>query len=364
MCCVEDLKYSSTQLQSSLIVQKYEVHLKANQVGLEMNATTGNKFIETCYILKENVNVVIKFPSTSSVVLYVIAIVVNVSLVFTTLFLNGVTVATIWNSRTLKERVSNNTILIQSTIDLATGLIVMPLTAMHLVRNLVGNTSCTTTYIGRKVGYLLYIYSMTTMSAMSFERYMGVLHPFVHRVQVTKSRVLKYIISVCCIQTLVYSVTLFNGVQITRPFFVTNMLLFLAFTAFAYTKIFCFRIKNSKSPLGKQVVNVAEPTNASTKARLLKELKIAKSCFLVVVVSLVCSLPSLILTGVLNLETNFLVDTLQKWSYLFNLFNSTANSLIFFWRNKALRNEGMNRIKIIRDSLNRIRPDMQHAENN
>ena len=214
-----------------------------------MNATTGNIFIETCYILKENINVVIKFPSTSSVVLYVIAIVVIVSLVFTTLFLNGVTVATIWNSRTLKERVSNNTILIQSTIDLATGLIVMPLAAMHLVRNLVGNTSCTTTYIGRKVGYLLYIYSMTTMSAMSFERYMGVLHPFVHRVQVTKSRVLKYIISVCCIQTLVYSVTLFNGVQITRPFFVTNMLLFLAFTAFAYTKIFCFRIKNSRSPL-------------------------------------------------------------------------------------------------------------------
>jgi hypothetical protein len=342
------------------------VHLEANQVGLEMNATTGNKFIETCYILKENVHVVIKFPSTSSVVLYVIAIVVIVSLVFTTLFLNGVTVATIWNSRTLKERVSNNTILIQSTIDLGNGLIVIPLTAMHLVRNLVGNTSCTTGFITKKIGYLLCYYSMTTMSAMSFERYMGVLHPFVHRVQVTKSRVLKYIISVCCIQTLVYSVTLFHGVQITRPFFVTNMLLFLAFTAFTYTKIFCFRIKNSRSPHGKhvQVVNVAERTNASTKARLLKEIKIAKSCFLVVVVSLACSLPALVLTGFINLETNFLVDTLQKWAYLINLFNSTANSLIFFWRNKALRTEGLNRVKIIRDSLSKICADVQHAENN
>jgi hypothetical protein len=359
MCCVEDLKYSSTQLQSSLIVQKYEVHLKANQVGLEMNATTGNIFIETCYILKENINVVIKFPSTSSVVLYVIAIVVNVSLVFTTLFLNGVTVATIWNSRTLKERVSNNTILIQSIIDLANGLIVSPLLAMHLVRNLIGNTSCTTAFITRKIGYLLCFYSMTTMSAMTFERYMGVLHPFVHRVKVTKSRVLKYIISVCCIQTLVFSVTFFNGVQITRPFFTTYTLLFLAFTAFAYSRIFCFRIKNmSRSPLGKQVVNVAERTNGSTKARLLKELKIAKSCFLVVVTSLVCSLPSLILNGFINLETNFLLDTLQKWAYLLILFNSTANSLIFFWRNKALRTEGMNRIKVIRDSLSRICADV------
>jgi hypothetical protein len=40
------------------------------------------------------------------------------------------------------------------------------------------------------------------------------------------------------------------------------------------------------------------------------------------------------------------------------LFSSTANSLIFFWRNKALRTEGMNRIKIIRNSLSRICADV------
>jgi hypothetical protein len=72
----------------------------------------------------------------------------------------------------------------------------------------------------------------------------------------------------------------------------------------------------------------------------------------------VCSLPSLILNGFINLETNFLLDTLQKWAYLLILFNSTANSLIFFWRNKALRTEGMNRIKVIRDSLSRICADV------
>ncbi|CAB4009856.1 Hypothetical predicted protein, partial [Paramuricea clavata] len=121
---------------------------------------------------------------------------------------------------------------------------------------------------------------------------------------------------------------------------------------------------NSRSPLGKQVVNIAERTNASTKARLLKEFKIAKSCFLVVVVSLVFSMPSVVLAGFFNLKTNFLAETLQKWSYLLILFNSTANSLIFFWRNKALRTEGMNRIKIFRDSLSRICGDVQHAENN
>jgi hypothetical protein len=87
----------------------------------------------------------------------------------------------------------------------------------------------------------------------------------------------------------------------------------------------------------------------------------------------VCLLPSLILVGLLSLETNFLVHTLKNWSYILNVFNSTANSLIFFWRNKALRTEGMNRIKIIGHSLRRLSrtstmraeaADVQRAENN
>ena len=281
----------------------------------EMNATTRNIYLETCYVLKEKVEVIIKFPSTWNVLLYVIALLVNVSLFFTTLLLNGVTVATIWNSHKLKEIASNFAILIQSIVDLAYGLIVIPLSVMIIVRNLVGSPSCTTVYTCRKLASLLYIFSMTTMSMMSFERYMGVLYPFVHRVQVTIARLLKFIITVCCLQAFLYGVTFFNGVhfcQMTRPFFVTNMLLFLAFTAFAYTRIFRSIIKKSRFPPGQQVVHVAERTNISTKRRLLKEFKIAKSCFLVVVTSIVCFLPSLILFGVLSLETNFLVHTLKN----------------------------------------------------
>jgi hypothetical protein len=134
----------------------------------EMNATTRNIYLETCYVLKEKVEVIIKFPSTWNVLLYVIALLVNVSLFFTTLLLNGVTVATIWNSHKLKENVSNFAILIQSIVDLTYGLIVIPLSVMIIVRNLVGSPSCTTVYTCRKLASLLYIFSMTTMSMMSF----------------------------------------------------------------------------------------------------------------------------------------------------------------------------------------------------
>jgi hypothetical protein len=165
-----------------------------------MNATTGNIYIETCYVLKEKVEVIIKFPSTWSLLLYVIALLVNVCIFFANLLLNGITVATIWNSRNLKEKASNFAILNQSIVDLAHGLLVIPLLAMIVVCNIVGSPSCTSVYISRKIASLLCMYSMTTMSMMSFERYMGVLYPFVHRVQVTKARLLKYV-SYCLLFT-------------------------------------------------------------------------------------------------------------------------------------------------------------------
>ena len=322
-----------------------------------MKAINENIFIETCYILNEKIEIVINFPSTWSVLLYVAALLVSVSLSLTALFLNGVTVVTIWNSRTLKERVSNFLILIQSTIDLANGVILIPLSAMLLASDLVGSPSCILVYTVRKIGHLLYFYSMTTMFVMSVERYLGVLHPFVHRVKVTKTRLLKGIISVCIFQTILHSFSVTHGLLVTRPFFVTNMFLFLAFTVFAYARMFWFSTKKNRFLTGQQVVNVTKGINIGTKGRLIKEYKTAKSCFLVVITSLVCSLPVIMLVAVLDLETSFLVVTVRKWSYILNMFNSTANSLIYFWLNKALRNEGIIRMKNFLNKTSTIRPD-------
>jgi hypothetical protein len=319
-----------------------------------MNSTTGNmsKFVETCFILNDIIEVIIKFPSTLSVIPYIVALVVNVTLVFTTIFLNGVTVATIWNSSMLKERVSNFTILIQSVVDLANGIFFMVLSSVLLVGDIIGSPSCITVYITKRVGFLIFFYSMTAMTMMSFERYMGVLYPFVHRVEVTKSRLFKYFISICSLQTLLHTAfSLFNRPHIGRAFFAGNLFLFLAFTALVYTRIFYFRTKNNRFPPGRAVVSVSEGNNMGRIGRFIREFRIAKSCFLVVLSNLICCFPSIIIFTVLNLKPSFSVITLRKWSYILSMLNSTVNSLIFFWRNKELRNKGITRM---RNLLNRI----------
>lgn len=138
--------------------------------------------------------------------------------------------------------------------------------------DLICSPSCVVIYASRKIGFICYVYSITMTSVMSFERFMGVLYPFVHRVKVTKARLLKYVVSVCFVQTLLYSFSFINGIKITRPLFVGNVVLCLAFTVFAYAKIFCARIKNNRFPL-QQAVNVTERNDLTKKGRLMKELK-------------------------------------------------------------------------------------------
>ena len=326
-----------------------------------MNGTTEDLFIKSCYIMKEEVQAVAKFPSTKSLILYVIALLINVGLFFSTIIFNGVTMVTIWNTPKLKERVSNFAILMQSIFDFASGIFIIPLMTLRLVDDLICSPSCVVIYVSRKIGFICYVYSMTMTSVMSFERFMGVLYPFVHRVKVTKARILKYVISVCFVQTLFYSFSFINGVKITRPLFVGNVVLCLAFTVFAYARIFCARIKNNRFP-PQQAVNVTERNDLTKKGRLMKELKIAKSCFLVVITTFLFSSPSIAMLW-LNLENNFLDYTVRNFSYILTIFNFSANPLIYFWRNKALRTEGLAQVRNLLNKILPTRSEEQRGEN-
>ena len=324
-----------------------------------MNPTAGNmsKFVQTCYVFNTRLTVIIKYPSTSSRILYIFALFVNVTLLFTTIFLNGITVVTIWKSRLLKEKTSNFTVMIQSFVDLANGMLYMTLSSVLLVADIIGSPSCIILYFTRFIGFLVFFYSMTALAVMSFERYMGILYPIVHRLKVTTGRLLKCFITVCCLQTVLLAAFIcFEKRTLAEKFFGVNIILFLAFTTFVYVNILRSRIKNKRNDPGRRIMNIATDNSVSKKVRFLKELKIAKSCFLVVLSNLVCCLPTIIYFAILNPPPNFHVITVRKWLYILTMLNSTTNSLIFFWRNKELRTEGLKQMRI---SLNRafeIRP--------
>ena len=318
-----------------------------------MNSTVERKFIEACHIIEIKIYEVVEIPDKRSIILYVFALFTNVCLIFTTLFFNGVTIATIWKSRKLREIKSNFLIIIQSMVDLANGIFFMTLSAVIFVFNLSGMKSCVILFLTRNIGTLLFTYSMVAMSMMNFERYFGVLYPFIHRAKVTKERLLKYFISVSSFETFLnLGGTFYIGEKMNKIIYTVNFLSFFVLTAFVHLRIFLVVIKKIRLPGPScESDNTSKTKNMEKKTRFMKQIKVAKSCFLVVFTSYVCCLPGIIMFGCIdNSGIIFLIVTLRKFSSLLLMLNSTLNSLIFFWRNKVLRKEGL---KFIRSSLNK-----------
>ena len=183
------------------------------------------------------------------------------------------------------------------------------------------------------------------LCGLSFERYLGVLHPLLHRKQVTKERFKKYLCFAILFSAFCISTTLFGDKNYTLPtvVFVISILFCFLFYLFVYTRIFV-RVKDTLNPEGqKRRVFPVEATQTNTsrimwKRRFIKEFKLAKSCFLVVCTFGLCFLPSVILFTPLNLDKD---ANLIAWSWAIFLagLNCCLNSMIFFWSKKVLRKE-------------------------
>ena len=157
-----------------------------------------------------------------------------------TILLNGISIIAIRKCPQLKGKVCNFVILILSSIDLATGVIGLPLqmvnTLLKDVIHIRNKAICWTNYV---TSYFLVNLSILTLYALSFERYMGVVHPFVHRPQVTKKRIFKYE----CSASLVILAVIFSMPESIIDIFETKFMFVEAlfsfvFLSYVYTRIF------------------------------------------------------------------------------------------------------------------------------
>ena len=82
----------------------------------------------------------------------------------------------------------------------------------------------------------------------------------------------------------------------------------------------------------------------------LRQLKMAKTCVLVVSLCFLCYLPISVVAGIQIIwqysdKTPFSVVNASTWATTLATMNSTLNCLIFFWGNNELRKEGLKIIK-------------------
>ena len=258
----------------------------------------------------------------------------NVILAFPIIFLNLFSMITIGKSSQLKKKLCYFVISMQSFIDLSVGVFGIPTFITILALPLLDNDHCVAHTVLVLCLWFLPTLSTVTLTSMSIERYIGVLHPYSYNKVLTKRRILYYV--GVWVLTYVGIVALsLNRVRESEIMSATMTLIHFTFIFYAYTKIYVVvRRLDRRQELPADVAQ-----NMSRKRRLFREIKHAKSCFMVVICFATCFLPMGSYFVFFDIENTHNAATLLCWLMTLSNLNSILNSIIFFWTKTLLRNE-------------------------
>lgn len=305
-------------------------------------------FLMTCHVIGTTNIFVRKFPSDEMVINRIVAIALNGFLIVPTILLNGVSAATIMKSSQLNSKPCYFIILLQSMTDVAVGIIGIPLFITFMLSGMGKISNCFAIIFFFKTTILLNTVSVTTLSALTLERYIAILHPYSYKTQVTKRRITLYVVSGMLMMCLVVILSFFIDKIIGR-FVLAMVTLFFLFAAFAYTRIYLVVRKLSRP---KNQIYDNDAGNISRLKTLLQKMKQAKSCVLVVLSYFVlCVVPVILTVPFSRTFSIFERGSFQIWPITCGIINSSVNSMIYFWTKTMMRKDAIRMLKSITGCL-------------
>jgi hypothetical protein len=181
-------------------------------------------------------------------------------------------------------------------------------------------------------------FSLLALLVMNFDRYLATYYPIFHRTSVTKGKLLTLLailisvgLSLVLISVNDFVISFEAGVLIFSILVFPPML-------FINYKLFTIARKRRRN-------NGLPP-----KMKKTFSLKNISTCLLAVACCVVLFIPAFVYFGLrtTSKEKTFILDNASiagLWVKTIASFNSTFNCLIFYWKNKILRTEGMKVIK-------------------
>ena len=180
--------------------------------------------------------------------------------------------------------------------------------------------------------------SLLALLVMNFERYLATYYPIFHRTSVTKRKLI-ILVGMLTVVELTWLLISINDSVITHSvsvlvcfIIISSPMIFLNYKLFTIT-----RKSRRNSELSPEIKNTLSWKNIS-------------SCLLAVVCFVVLSIPAFVYSGLRTAskdkDTNMDdAELVGLWAKTIVSMNSTFNCLIFYWKNKILRTEGMKVIK-------------------
>ena len=267
--------------------------------------------------------------------------VVNIIFTCAGIILNTLVIVSFWKSSQLRKKLCHFMIMVLSCFDLATVVTNHPGMALCLISWLREDYDLfekTRMYL--HLASVSFAFSSIALLVMSIERYLGGYYPVFHRTSVTRRRLLilfPILLSPEALMCAIYSRGLVTNAAVL-------LLMFMAFYMppfiFFNYKIFALTRKMHR----RQAVSPERRTTIEFK-------NISSTLWTVACLALLSIPNSLYVAFSLTDESRNAKQLSYIWAFTCYTINSTLNGLIFFWKNKVLRTEGM---KILTTLKNRL----------
>ena len=268
--------------------------------------------------------------------------VVNIIFAFSGVVLNTLVIVSFWKSSQLRKKLCHFMIMVLSCFDLISVVTNHSTTLFYLISwlredyDLLVNSTLYVDFIT-----IFYAYSFFALLVMSFERYLGAYYPIFHRTSVTRCRLLALLSIILIIYSTLYVIST-NDMIISRNV-VRMIFIFSSSPPLLYLNFKLFKISRD-----------LRRTKISPGRRSTVNLTSISACLLVVACLVVLSISVVAFIVFDIISENKLVSSV-KLSYVWATttwnMNCTFNSVIFFWKNKVLRTEGMKILKALKDRL-------------
>ena len=272
---------------------------------------------------------------------FIFILVVNILFFISGICLNSLVIVSFWRSVQLRKKLCYFTIMILSCCDLLVVLTYHPVIALVTMLWLTEKMNVHPGWLLISNALLVIFggFSQLALLVLSVDRYLATHYPIFHRTSVTKKKLLTLFAFLVIIVIALLVMTI-NDLIIPRELAVLMFLvIYIPPMLFINYKLFRVARKSRK--------------NNGISPEMKKSFKKISSCLLVVACLTLTSIPTLvyIVLRQTSKETQFTLDNAEiagLWATTATSMNSTCNCLIFYWKNKTLRVEGMKVIKSVK----------------
>ena len=296
----------------------------ASQNRANMNHTTFNTTASSCggYIDLGNISLDLR-------AVLIVRIVVSAFTCPLTTVLNILVMVAVKTTRQLRTK-SNVALACLSTTDLIVGLVVQPLhitAASFLLRG--ERIFCTITNISRTTSISCILASLHKLVLMSAERYIAIKHPFRHETQVTEVRIIMA-------SALAWAAAIILSIKSLSP----KLILIVSETLLIILPIY-FNVSVYKEVRLNKIKIAANQVSLEAKEKLLKKSKAFYTTTIVLLVILLCYIPTNICSVILiafkeKIPANIMITAMFAFSLL-PVLNSLFNPLIYAFRIRYFR---------------------------